>query len=221
MILTDVFAVSTKETPCQIANGDLDMIAPIRKSSNGSWIDLSTSEEINMNGMWQPGQPNGGSIQECTSYGSDDGNFFDVSCSYKSCFVCAWKKEPVFKLRGLCDKTNIEQFYVLLPQYAYGNGNIVLQGFGKNSILFDSKTKSWLITEGNDHIENLLKGNFTNFKKIVGILELGEFNYYLPIGKHFWNITDRCNALMPLKLTSVRLKEYILCKNTNRILVSV
>ena len=50
--------------------------------------------------MWLPRQPNGGSLQKCATFDAENGLYYDDSCSYKSCFICSWKYQPVFKLRG-------------------------------------------------------------------------------------------------------------------------
>ena len=76
-----------------------DYIAPVRKMSNGSWIDKTTNEIVNLDQMWGQGQPNGGNLQNCTTYRKEDADFADESCSYEACFVCAWNREPVFQLR--------------------------------------------------------------------------------------------------------------------------
>ena len=187
-------SVSTSNSKCKD-----DFIAPIRKS-NESWIESITNELVNLEEMWVPGQPNGGRLQNCTTFNAETGNFYDESCSYKSCFVCAWKREPVFKLRGLCDKTQIEQSYVLLPQFKY----VFFYGFERNNILYEEKTGSWLIVEDNQSVEDLVDpANDMKSSKIVGTLNLDKSNNLMPIGNNFWNLTDRCNQMMPLKLTHV------------------
>ena len=68
-------------------------IAPVKKMSNGSWIDRTTNEVVNLDPMWEQGQPNGGNLQNCTTYGKENAAFTDDSCSYEACFVCAWNRE--------------------------------------------------------------------------------------------------------------------------------
>ena len=74
--------------------------------SNGSWIDRTTNEIVNLDQMWGQGQPNGGNLQNCTNYQKENAAFTDEqlgfeddACSATECFVCAWKREPVFRLR--------------------------------------------------------------------------------------------------------------------------
>ena len=76
-----------------------DYVAPVKKISNGSWIDRTTNEIVNLDQMWGQEQPNGGNLQNCTTYRKEDAAFADDSCSYEECFVCAWNREPIFQLR--------------------------------------------------------------------------------------------------------------------------
>ena len=103
-------------------------------------------------------------------------------------------------MRGLCPKTQIEQLYVLLPQFKY----VFFYGFERNNILYEEKTGSWLIVEDNQSVEDLVDpANDMKSSKIVGTLNLDKSNNLMPIGNNFWNLTDTCNQMMPLKLTHV------------------
>lgn len=99
-----------------------------------------------MDQMWIPGEPNGGDLQDCTTYDVNNGKFYDDTCSYKSCFVCSWKNNPIVTLKGLCQNSDIDQNYIVLPQHIF-NGRAYFLGFGRNSIIFDKKSRSWLIIE--------------------------------------------------------------------------
>ena len=74
-------------------------MASFRRTSNKSWIDQITNKIINMDKFWDKGQPDGTDLQPCSAYDTASGKYHDVSCSYKSCFVCGWNDEPVFTLR--------------------------------------------------------------------------------------------------------------------------
>ena len=133
-----------------------------------------------MDDLWRPGQPNGGTFQQCTCYHTEDVNYYDETCYYKSCFVCSWKNEPTFTLRGLCAYTQIDEQYVLLPELSY-DGNIYFFGFRYNNILFNKDLGSWIIVE--DLTADLFNGKRP--KKIVGIFELDKFeDFQFPIGKN-------------------------------------
>ena len=193
-LLNYFFVVSTEETECQ-----LDLIAPIKQLSNGSWEDRNTGNLVSMDDLWRPGQPNGGTFQQCTCYHTEDVNYYDEVCNYKSCFVCSWKNEPTFTLRGLCVDTQIDEQYVLLPELSY-DGNVYFFGFRHTNILFNKDLGSWIIVE--DLTADLFNGERP--KKIVGIFELDKFeDFQFPIGKNMWNLTDKCSQIMPLKLAPV------------------
>ena len=80
--------------------------------------------------LWQPGQPNGGSAQQCTLLqilDMESGNMlFDVPCSmFDAPFcLCISEMTPVLRLRGLCGENNIDFHYT--PRYF--NGGIAYFG---------------------------------------------------------------------------------------------
>ena len=179
-------------------------ISPIRRTSNGSWIDQNKNEIINMDNIWNKGQPDGGDLQQCATFLETSGKFDDSSCSYKSCFICGWNREPLFTLRGLCSNSNLDNQYILRTDITY-NENLFFYGMSNNNIVYSNSMKSWLIVE--DKIEDLLKtGTFSVPSRIIGIFKLNKLGkHYLPVGTNFWNVTEPgcSNNMMPLKLTKV------------------
>ena len=123
---------------------------------------------------------------------------------YKSCFVCSWRYQPLFTLRGLCSKSQIDTQFVLRPQLDYDK-NIFFYGVGKNSIVFYKEKQTWLIVEDKDHELIEPKNTLTRRKNILGTLLLDnseKHNMDTPVGTQKWNLTE-CDSLLPLKLTSV------------------
>ena len=173
---------------------------PIRRSSDGCWVNYSTNQTINLDGMWHKGQPNGQPIEECLSY-SKTGQFHDTRCETSDgCFVCVWRNEPTFTLRGLCSETTIDRDYVLLPNRTYDQ-NVLFWGFYKNIILFNRELDARLI------VENAMEDLFDSSQiikptSIMGTLLYGQDENQMPIGLHVWNITD-CKGKTFGKLTSV------------------
>ena len=101
--------------------------------------------------------------------------------------------------------------YVLLPQ---SDGSIVLYGFKNNKIIFHQKSRTWLIVEDSQPIDELLNSaNTMTIDKIVGTLQLGKFDHHIPIGTHSWNLTDRCDGILSLKLTHVSMMKQIRIQN--------
>ena len=174
---------------------------PIRRTASGSWIDSCTNQTLNLDGMWHEGQPNGKDIEECVSY-TAEGLFVDMRCEKLSeCFVCLWRKQPIFTLRGLCSETKIDRDYVLQPNTTY-DGHLFFFGFYKNNILFNQEMDSRQIVE--DTKEDLFTSSGTmRPTSIVGHLEYDQSENQIPIGLHLWNITD-CKGKTLGKLTSVR-----------------
>ena len=183
-------------------------IAPFKRMANESWVDQNENIMINKS-VWFPGQPNGGEFQKCSTYGITeryDGKYFDDSCLVKSCFVCSWKYQPSFALRGLCAKTQIDTQFILRPQLDFDK-NIFFYGVGKNNIIFDVEKNSWLIVEDKEY--QLIGPENTSLrpKNILGTLWLDNSqSHHTPVGTHKWNLTDKCDNVLPLKLTHVSYK---------------
>ena len=170
--------------------------------SNESWVDQNENVFI-QNSLWSLGQPNGGDIQKCSAYNINSGKYYDDSCFYKACFVCSWIYQPLFTLRGLCAKSQIDTQFVLRPKLEFDK-NIFFYGVGRNNIIFDSAKHSWIIVE--DKAEDLIgpENTFARPKNILGTLWLDKSdNPHTPVGTHLWNLTDRCSNELPLKLTGV------------------
>ena len=106
-------------------------------------------------------------------------------------------------MRGLCRNTKVDDKFFMLPQFTF-SGNVFFFGSHTN-ILYDDETRSWLIVE--DKVQDLFKKDGPKLPlKIVGTLQLDKFfDHNMPVGQHLWNLTDRCNTILPLKLTQVSL----------------
>ena len=169
---------------------------------NESWVEENENIMLD-NSLWHPGQPNGGNVQKCSTYILSSGKYLDVSCMYKSCFVCSWKYQPLFTLRGLCPMSQIDTQFVLRPQLEFDK-NVFFYGVGKNNIIFDQEKHSWLIVEDEDHELIGPENTSVRPKNILGTLWLDSSDsHHTPVGTHKWNLTDQCNDVLPLKLTHV------------------
>ena len=178
-------------------------IAPFRRMPNESWVYQNDNMMMIPNSLWFPGQPDGGDFQKCSTYTTIDGKYYDTSCLYKSCFICSWKYQPLFTLRGLCAKSQIDTQFVLRPKLEFDK-NIFFYGVGRNNIIFDSVKHSWIIVE--DKAQDLIgpENTFVRPQNISGTLWLDKSdNRQTPVGTQLWNLTDRCNNELPLKLTGV------------------
>ena len=169
---------------------------------NGSWFDHHTKEVVNMDSLWFPGQPNGEDLENCLQFKVKSGQFIDSVCSGKEeCFVCSWKTEPTFFLRGLCSNAKVDREYVLLPNLSY-DSQVVFMGFGNSNVVFSQKMKSWLIVQ--DKLEDLFsaKEKSNSMINVMGMLTPDPLINQLPTGLQLWNITG-CKGHQWLKLTSV------------------
>ena len=177
--------------------------APIRRSSNGSWINQNDDKIVDMAHLWNSHSPYGEDLNKCTGFFAKDCKYYVTHCKSKACFICAWKDTPVFNLRGLCPTTKIDEQYVLLPEKIFG-GNVFFFGIRKNNILFIQETSSWLIVKNG--VKEIFKpgGISTDSLNVVGTFKPDQSNvHHLPVGTHFWNLTENCNKVLQLKLTRV------------------
>ena len=178
--------------------------SPIVATKNGSWIDLNSNEIMNLerDGMWMPGQPNGQKLQNCTAFRVENSKLVDIDCSWPSCSICSWTNEPIFHLRGLCVNSLIDNLFALVPSVNY-NENILFYGPVRTNILFSQKMSSWVIAE--DLLKDLKNSTHTKEpSKILGMFKPDKNTNQLPVGRHLWNITDpNCKGMTFLKLSGV------------------
>ena len=177
--------------------------APINRIQNGKWMDMYTNKLIDMNPFWKTGQPNGREFQNCTGYDLQTSKFLDLDCPLKNCFVCFWKDEPLFHLKGLCKDSQIDMSYVLLPNWTYDD-NFVFSGFDTTNIIFSKVNDAWLIVDNKlAEMQKEVDSNLT----ILGKFEPDKFSNQLPIGLKLWELTDEdCRKNVSLKLTVVSIK---------------
>ena len=191
-----LFVVLVSENACTY------FAAPIKRSSNGSWINQNDNKIVDMDHLWNSHSPYGEDLNKCTGF-EKDSKYYVTHCKSKTCSICAWTDHPVFNLRGLCPNTQVDEQYVLLPEKTFG-GNVLFFGFKYNNILFNQETSSWQIVKNG--IKEIFKpgGISTDSIDVVGTFKPDESNFHhFPVGTHFWNLTEDCNKVLQLKLTKV------------------
>ena len=209
IVTNDLFScIFLGDPKCNESFSPSFMIAPINRAQNGTWIDMNTNKLVDMNPLWKTGQPNGREFQKCAGYELQTSKFFDMDCPVKSCFVCIWEDEPLFHLKGLCKDSQIDNAYVLLPNWTYDD-NFVFSGFDTTNIIFSKVDNSWLIVDDSlAEIQRAVESNLAYKLKIVGKFEPDKFSYQLPIGLKHWELTDKdCLTNVTLKLTVVSINE--------------
>ena len=204
IVTNDLFScIFLGDPKCNESFSPSFMIAPINRAQNGTWIDMNTNKLVDMNPLWKTGQPNGREFQNCTGYDLQTSKFLDLDCPLKNCFVCFWKDEPLFHLKGLCKDSQIDMSYVLLPNWTYDD-NFVFSGFDTTNIIFSKVNDAWLIVDNKlAEMQKEVDSNLT----ILGKFEPDKFSNQLPIGLKLWELTDEdCRKNVSLKLTVVSIK---------------
>ena len=73
-------------------------------------------------------EQDGKEFQKCWLMEQRKNFTLDKDCfSVKSCAICKWVKEPTLRLKGLCEKSEIEDHYTIMSRFNY-NGVVL----GKN-----------------------------------------------------------------------------------------
>ena len=146
-----------------------------------------------MEDLWNNWSPYGGDLFDCTGFHANDCKYYATTCNSKICFICVWKNTPVFTLRGLCTNTQIDEQVVLLPGLTFDR-NVFFFGIGKYNMIVKNSVKE-IFKPG---------GISTNSLDFVGAFKPDQSNaHHLPVGTHFWNLTENCNQVLQLKLTQV------------------
>ena len=182
----------------------------MRRTSNGSWIIQNSDRIVDMKHLWNSRSPYGEDINNCTGFFANDGKHYANTCNTKQCLICAWNDSPLFTLRGLSTNTQVDDNYILLPAKNFG-GNIFFFGLRYTNILFNQETSSWLIVKNGTNEIFKPGGISTDSLDVVGTFQLDQHSHqshHLPVGTHFWNLTENYNKVLELKLTQVRNKSH-------------
>ena len=134
-------------------------VAPMERTSNGSWIIKNSDRIVDMKYLWNSRSPYGEDINKCTGFSANDGKYYATTCNTKQCLICAWKDSPLFTLRGLCTNTQVDDDYVLLPAKNFG-GNVfgearhfflekyslsIFCGFIQKKLMFGCLSPAWTL----------------------------------------------------------------------------
>merc|ERR1711963_710557 len=81
----------------------------------GIWANPYTREEMIMEGLWAPGQPDGGTGENCAKTDLDR-KWKDATCSERNCALCHFPSSINLTLRGLCGSETkvMEGFFDIL-----------------------------------------------------------------------------------------------------------
>ena len=173
------------------------VLLPIYYNDQGHWEDNFGQTLTSTQLKWADGEPNGNGKQRCV-VADINYDFYDTFCSSKRCPICKWIKNPVFYLKGLCPKSNIEHRYVLRINERY-QGYLAFKGFSNDYyIVFDINQQRYVLVKSIK-----LDGRISPINdNIIGV-SFAESNA-MPIGLQTWEINDgKCNQTAQLKLTSV------------------
>ena len=176
----------------------LEIWTPLRKMSIQNYHLLSTNTTLKYSKDWpwrhESFEPNGGLEQKCI--GMTSKGLSDYGCHLNFCPFCEFERNVGFTLLGLCEGSEIDDQYLMIPSAALTNNFASFKGFTKNII--KKVGENWQIIDTRNQL----------------VLGESEPINRPPVGKYRWNLFDpKCNGTKKLKLTKVVFfKEYL----TNR-----
>jgi hypothetical protein len=163
------------------------------EETEGQFVDYYDDDTL-PHDMFGPGQPNGGTSQNCVI--SMGGAYYDIGCSsldtdHYGC-SCQYQDLPIVKLRGLCQASYLDTYYIVKNQHQ--SGKLVFYGLERSRIEFNDESLQWIATTQENQME------------AIGQTEALKESFAL--GKHSWTINNDskgCNRGKPytktLKLT--------------------
>ena len=110
------------------------------------WRNPYSQDPITWEGAWKPGQPNGGSLENCIR--TEDRLWADRSCAERYCALCYFPTQMNLTMRGLCkSETNQMEGYFDTIYFIrdFTNGKPEWRGLGKSHIYYESMEQIWKI----------------------------------------------------------------------------
>ena len=192
----------------QIDSSVLEMWVPFTdEEKEDSWVNFYTRQLFTSEKHFRKNQPNGGRLQNCMTVRKD--GFEDVPCDdgiiVNKC-PCKFNAKPILKLRGLCPKSYLDQYYTL-----YQGNQLAFNGLSDTKIEYNA-------------IEDVWEANIVT-SAIHGAVRIEAGNSMI-LGRHIWAIRNdsrSCNEGKPynqiLKMTGCKDNEFT-CRDGQCILMS-
>ena len=81
--------------------------------------------------------------EDCVMMDLETGLYHDVSCDTKNCFLCQFRGDKIFKLKGLClDQVSIDTTYAIV----LSTEQMAFRGLlGRTNITLNKMTNNWEI----------------------------------------------------------------------------
>ncbi|XP_071545096.1 uncharacterized protein [Panulirus ornatus] len=139
----------------------------------GTWRRFSDNEVVNATLLFEPGQPNGNTSENCLFMAQGSGLWVDMIClaDWLACVPCIKRQDPPLRLRGLCSRREPETYYEVL---GYTAGKPYFHGFYGFMI--------YTVGQGEWHLKDIKKS------EVLAWLKMTSANRY-PIGHNMWTIS--------------------------------
>ncbi|KAF2363426.1 Low-density lipoprotein (LDL) receptor class A repeat [Trinorchestia longiramus] len=186
--------METKKKRCTVGwNVCLWLGARGYRTEEGRWVykSIVTNELLNYTNF-RSGFNNPVSTSECIYFDSfAAGIWVQYPCSFKTCVACSFKTRTVQRLRGLCEDSNIDRYYVINGEY---NGQPLFSGVSHTVIRATNTT--WELVD--------------SFYPGLNASMLATERHQNPVGLRRWKINgDKCEqTAIELLLTACKADQY-------------
>ncbi|XP_042220632.1 uncharacterized protein LOC121865361 [Homarus americanus] len=159
---------------CSSEGGPLMWLGITDQHSEGNWHYLRSNTDVSYVN-WAPGQPNGGTSENCAVMKGEtfEGQWTDQSCrkSFKVCTMCSIRIPVFLRFRGICDSTLYDDRFVLAGTL---NEKPYFRGYYRSHIYYTADSR-W-------RLENILINDTFARMEDDGSLDF-------PIGRHHWKFS--------------------------------
>ena len=141
------------------------------QEEEGIWKDFYSPSVLHDEKLFLKNQPNGGRTQNCLAVRFEGVNdqVCDDGVTSRYC-LCTFKSSSILRLRGLCSKSNIDSFYILVQKK-----HVTFYGIRQTKIEYNEKNDVWEAS-----VVSLASYAVTKTK-------VGES---MVLGKHLWKISN-------------------------------
>ena len=143
------------------------------RDAEGAWVDYYNGESVNFSLPWAPGEPDGGTSENCAVLLSSVGKIKDYPCDKPFAHACLCQRNPLpqLRLRGLCSNSHIKDTLFQPVNNMSDFEKLTLLGL-RTSVNFDHVEESWVLT---DKESNVTGRTYAPYKSLT-------------LGRHNWTI---------------------------------
>ena len=121
---------------------------------DGEWVDFYNRKVVNFSLPWSPGEPNGGTSENCVGLSPPIRLLFDYACNspnYAFACMCERTPAPYLRLWGLCYNSDVQDTLYQPVNNLTDLTKLTLVSF-RTLIRFDVKDMTWVMTDAESNV---------------------------------------------------------------------